>query len=77
MNPVKAGLVFDAADWPGVTAKANEIGQRVLSAARPAFYFDPNKWVDEASIALTLPACLLELGVETAREMLEAEVERQ
>jgi putative transposase len=77
VNPVKAGLVFDAADWPGVTAKASEIGRRVLSAARPAFYFNPKKWIAEASIALTMPACLLALGVETATAMLQAEVERQ
>ncbi len=43
----------------------------------PAFYFDARRCVAEASFALTMPACLLELGVEAASAMLEAEVERQ
>lgn len=77
VNPVKAGLVFDAADWPGVTAKAADIGRRVLSACRPAFYFRPDKWAAEASIQLTMPECLRELGEATARELIAAEVERQ
>lgn len=31
--------MYEAADWPGLTAKATDIGRRVLSALRPTFYF--------------------------------------
>ncbi len=77
VNPVKAGLVYDAADRPGITASASDIGRRVLSALRPTFYFRPAKWVAEASLSLVMPECLATLGEATAREMIAAEVERQ
>ena len=77
VNPVKAGLVFDAADWPGLTAKATDIGRLVLSAVRPTFYFRAAKWVAEASLALVMPECLAELGEAAAHALIEAEVERQ
>jgi putative transposase len=79
VNPVKAGLVHRAIDWPGVTAQATDLGRRVLTARRPDFYFSPKneKWVAEASLMLTLPECLRELGEERAHALLAAEIERQ
>ena len=77
VNPVKAGLVYAAADWPGVTAAA-DIGERVLSAAKPSIYFTGKKWAAEASLQLALPPCLRALGDdERARGLIAAEVATQ
>ncbi len=75
-NPVKAGLVFVAREWPGVTAAVEDIGQRVLEAKRPTFFFS-DKWPERASVRLVLPACLRALGEEEAYERLSAELELQ
>ncbi|MCZ7681754.1 MAG: hypothetical protein M5U28_24355 [Sandaracinaceae bacterium] len=77
VNPVRRASCTDAADWPGLTAKATDIGRRVLSALRPTFYFRAAKWVAEASVTLVMPECLSELGEAAAHEMIAAEVERQ
>src|SRR5690606_9953222 len=78
VNPVKAGLVYTASDWPGVTASASDIGRRVLSAGRPSFYFRPDRWAATASVPLVLPPCLRALDdPERARAILAAEVAHQ
>ncbi|MFK7991031.1 MAG: transposase [Sandaracinaceae bacterium] len=77
VNPVAAGLVTDPSHWPGLTASVEELGERVLEAARPGFFFRPKKWVAMATRKLVLPACLLELGLETARALVRAEVAHQ
>jgi hypothetical protein len=65
-------------DWPGLTAKVQDIGQRVLSAPFPGFYFDAKRWADEdASLPLLLPRWLAELGEGRAHAVLQAEVDRQ
>ncbi|MFK7990114.1 MAG: transposase [Sandaracinaceae bacterium] len=76
-NPVAAGLVTDPAHWPGLTASVEDLGQRMLEATRPAFFFRPKKWLAHATLKLVLPACLLELGLETARALVQAELEHQ
>ncbi|MFT3772784.1 MAG: transposase [Minicystis sp.] len=56
-NPVAAGLVRRAHEWPGAKVDVSEIGRGVLCAARPKVYFDPMnpEWPEEATLALTLP----------------------
>ena len=78
-NPVKAGLVYTASDWPGLTAKVTDLGHREVSAARPEFYFTGPRWDEHAVAAfkLTLPDCLAELGTEPAHAILAAELERE
>ncbi|MFK7988997.1 MAG: transposase [Sandaracinaceae bacterium] len=76
-NPVAAGLVTDPAHWPGLTASVDELGTRVLEAKRPGFFFRPKKWVEMATRKLVWPACLAELGVETARALVRAELAGQ
>lgn len=77
VNPVKSGLVFASGDWPGVTATVAQLGNLVLTALRPAFYFVALAWPAIASVRFTLPTALLELGEDWARAWLEAEVARQ
>ena len=77
MNPVKAGLVYRPEDWPGLNAAIDDIGHRVLTASRPSFYFTGGGWPPTASVQLTMPACLRQLGEDAARKLLEAELVRQ
>ncbi len=78
VNPVAAGLAWSPEDWPGLNVLADEIGRRVLSAARPGYYFDPKKWAERASHPVTLPGCLVLLwGEEETRRKIAEEVELQ
>jgi hypothetical protein len=56
-NPVAAGLVRYAKDWPGVTTIPQQLGRATLRAKRPSFYFDEDNplWPAEAEIALSMP----------------------
>ena len=47
-NPVKAGLVRHARDWPGITVLPHELGRRVWTPKRPEAYFNAKnrQWPD-------------------------------
>jgi len=79
-NPVKAGLVRHARDWPGITVLPHELGRRVWTAKRPKAYFNPKNvgWPDRIALALTLPPSLEEsYSAEALREAVQEELERQ
>ena len=59
-NPVKAGLVHSARDWPGITVLPHELGRRTFVIMRPEDFFDPDnpKWPDQVELTLTLPPTL-------------------
>ena len=61
-NPVQAGLVRRAQDWPGVTVCPQDLGQRVLTANRPDAYFDAAnaQWPQTAQLQLSLPRSLID-----------------
>ena len=44
-NPVAAGLVRRAADWPGVWTAPEQIGGDALIVRKPSFFFDPNGYI--------------------------------
>ncbi len=75
-NPVKAGLVVNARDWPGVTAAVEDIGKAVLTGSKPDA-FVAKRWPEEESVQLTMPACLREMEAERAYAWLAEELERQ
>jgi putative transposase len=79
VNPVKAGLVYSASEWPGVTTKVSEMGTATWKACMPGYYFDPKNpnWRKEDSLAITLPPPLRDMPIEEAHALLTAEVERQ
>jgi putative transposase len=56
-NPVAAGLVQNAHEWPGVKTCINDIGQRALEAQRPDQYFRAKnpKWVPNLELHITFP----------------------
>lgn len=59
-NPVKAGLVRRARDWPGITVLPNELGRRTWRIERPDFFFDPknSKWPETVELSITIPPSL-------------------
>ena len=56
-NPVSAGLVQRAEDWPGVTTLPHELGAKSWTTPRPNFFFDPDNhvWPPTATLRLIAP----------------------
>lgn len=56
-NPVAAGLVKYARDWPGAKSHLNDLGRGCMRAPRPRAYVDPTtgRWPDHAVLELALP----------------------
>ena len=56
-NPVAAGSVEHAHQWPGAITLPHELGNGVIKATRPSFYFDPKnpQWEEEMTLPITLP----------------------
>ncbi|WP_437629703.1 transposase [Sorangium sp. So ce854] len=78
-NPVAAGLVRHAHEWPGAKVDVGELGRGVLRAARPAVYLDPEnpQWPKEVALPLALPPVIEQDGAEGFRRQVAAELERQ
>ncbi|MBT8452557.1 MAG: transposase [Deltaproteobacteria bacterium] len=80
VNPVKAGLVARARDWPGLTVLPHELGRRTLVIERPSVFFRPDnpKWPDTVELTLTVPPTLAAAYPgEAVREAVSDELERQ
>lgn len=55
-NPVAAGLVRRAAEWPGLWTAPDQIGTATLIAKRPKVFFDPKGYMPETvGLELTVP----------------------
>jgi hypothetical protein len=79
-NPVKAGLVAQARDWPGVTVLPHELGRRTMVIERPWVFFraDNAKWPDTVELTLALPPLLAEAYLaEEVRQAVADELERR
>jgi REP element-mobilizing transposase RayT len=78
-NPVAAGLVRHANEWPGAKVNVGELGRGVLHATRPSVYLDPEnpQWSKEATLPLTLPPTIEQKSAEGFRLAVAAELERQ
>src|SRR4051812_24712327 len=59
-NPVAAGLVWSAHEWPGATVHVGDLGRGVLRATRPSAYLNPKnpQWPEEATLPLSLPPAI-------------------
>ena len=75
-NPVIAGLVRRAHEWPGAKVLLNELGCGVLRAGRPAVYFDPKNpwWPKEAALPIVIPPCIEKGDADAFRGDVAAEV---
>ncbi|WP_437965989.1 transposase [Sorangium sp. So ce260] len=78
-NPVAAGLVRHAHQWPGATVGVDELGRGVLRAARPSAYLDPEnpQWPEEATLPLALPPVIEQDSAEGFRQQVATELDRQ
>ena len=76
-NPVEAGAVRYAKDWPGAQTLPGHVGTRVIRVKRPPHYFrsaNPD-WPDELELRLEMPPALeLDYGPELARERIAERV---
>ena len=55
-NPVAAGLVRRASEWPGLWTAPEQIGVETLSARRPRVFFDPASHLPETvELELSVP----------------------
>jgi putative transposase len=79
LNVVRAGLVHDPRDWPGVTTGLDELEGPAIVAQRPTVFLDEQSdiWPEQVELQVTLPPKLAELGPARARQLLRAELERQ
>jgi len=61
-NPVAAGAVRRADEWPGATVAAGDIGRRVVAARRPSAYFcgDNPRWPQTVELPITMPRQIIE-----------------
>jgi REP element-mobilizing transposase RayT len=77
-NPVAAGLVSSAREWPGATVHAGDLGRGTLQARRPSFYLDPKspQWPEEATLPLSLPPTIEQDDADGFRREVAAELER-
>ena len=78
-NPVAAGLVRSAHEWPGAKVLVSEIGRAELRAKRPDVYFDPTNdaWPEVATLTLMCPPNIEEETIEGFRQAVAAELHRQ
>lgn len=78
-NPVAAGLVRHASDWPGLMTLPSHLGQARWPCGRPDVYFRPHdqRWPPELTLQFTPPPGLdmtdEELRARVADELRQAE----
>src|SRR6185436_5501836 len=75
-NPVAAGLVEQAHEWPGAKVLVDELGGGVLRVKRPDVYFDRTnpQWPEEATLELTLPPGVAQDAADGFRQKVGAEL---
>lgn len=78
-NPVAAGLVRHASEWPGAKVLVDELGGGVLRAARPDVYLDPKNpaWPADVTLEVSLPPGLEAGEAEDFRREVADELARE
>ncbi|WP_437893145.1 transposase [Sorangium sp. So ce124] len=73
-NPVAAGLVRHACEWPGAKVDVSELGCGVLRAARPVAYLDPEnpQWPEEVTLPIALPPAVEKDSIDDFRHSVAA-----
>jgi len=77
-NPVKAGLVWSAHEWPGAKTTVNQIGQKRLYARRPKQCLRSNnpQWVQKAKLSISLPPSIAPSDAKAFRDDIRHELTR-
>jgi len=75
-NPVAAGLVRHAREWPGAKSRVADLAGGRMRAARPGYYFDAENesWPDYAEVELTLPPSVRAEDADAWRDAVRASV---
>jgi REP element-mobilizing transposase RayT len=73
-NPVNAGLVRRAHEWPGAKTLVSQIGQGMLQARRPDVYLKPKNWPEEATLTIALPPGIEPSRAQAFRLQIDAEL---
>lgn len=75
-NPVEAGLVWSAQEWPGVKTSVDDIGQRSLKQQRPRQYFRAKnpEWVLHAQIEVSFPPSVPSTDESAFRDDIQSEL---
>ena len=72
-NPVTAGLVRHAKQWPGFTTSGWRFGE-TRTFRRPSWFFDANRMPDSLALTLVRPRVFAELTDDELRASIELEV---
>jgi REP element-mobilizing transposase RayT len=75
-NPVAAGLVEHAHEWPGAKVLVEQVTGATLSAARPEVYLNPKNWPAEARLDISLPPVIDASEADVFREQVATELAR-
>jgi len=77
-NPVEAGLVRHAHEWPGVITSVGDIGINKFSAQRPEQWFRRGKsfWPEKSAIAISLPPSIAADDAQAFRDDIQRELTR-
>lgn len=76
-NPVAAGLVERASEWPGAKVLVEQLGG-VIPTARPPVYFDAANptWPEQAALELVLPPSIEASDADAFRQRVAEELAR-
>jgi hypothetical protein len=74
-NPVAAGAVRRAHQWPGLNVLPEQLGRVTFTAKRPDFYFDPDSPQWPAVVTLTLTPPPVEMSQGLLRDAVRAELD--
>jgi putative transposase len=77
-NPVAAGLVQRAAEWPGAKVGVDDIGQTTLRIPRPKIFLNPKNpiWPAVAELPIALPPGVAPEEAAPFRRQVATELER-
>jgi putative transposase len=77
-NPVQAGLVRRARDWPGFRTTVNDIGRKRLRARRPrkGLKTQNSKWAEVAQLDVSLPPSIDKADAESFRNDIRKEIRK-
>jgi putative transposase len=77
-NPVEAGLVWEAHEWPGAKTVVHDIGRNKIHALRPDECFSPRnpEWIALAKLRVSLPPSISKDKAQQFRDDIELELVR-
>jgi putative transposase len=77
-NPVAAGLVEHAHQWPGAKVDVRDLGRGTFGATRPTDFLDPKnpQWPEQAWLPLPLPPTVPHDGADAFRRQISHELDR-